>query len=206
MIEEKPVSLVLYRQPIEARIVTLTPELADSKVMGGWWDEDCLKQNFDPEPIDRHWDWNSHEIVYDGQAIESAKVAIVTGEEEHLAVQGAMMISSEAIQSLQEPGKECLLLELLFTAPRNRPELRLDGQPYVVGVGTQLLMWGAWFSREKGYEGRLRLDGSPDFVSWYEKRGLQKLGKQPIVYENVEYTPMELSPEAARELLTSWEG
>ena len=76
---------------------------------------------------------------------------------------------------------------------------------YVVGVGTQLMIWAAWLSREKGFGGRLRLDRSPDFVTWYEKRGLQKVNLDPILYENVEYMPMELSEDAAQKLLAAWE-
>ena len=131
-------------------------------------------------------------------------IAAVTGDGEDLAVQGAMMISTEAVPSILEPGKECLFVELLFTAPRNRPDLRLDANPFVIGVGSQLLTWGAWLSRENHLEGRLRLDGSPDFIVWYGKRGLQTLDIDPIVYEGVEYTPMELPAVAAQELLAAW--
>jgi hypothetical protein len=74
-----------------------------------------------------------------------------------------------------------------------------------MGVGTQLLIWGAMLSREKGCEGRLRLEASPNFVDWYVKRGLQKLDLSPMVYEETEYTPMELPVTRAQELLSAWE-
>ena len=73
------------------------------------------------------------------------------------------------------------------------------------GVGSQLLTWGAWLSREKGLGGRLKLDSSPEFVIWYEKRGLKKLATKPIVFENTEYTPMELTSDAATRLIEAWE-
>ncbi len=164
-----------------------------------------LGRALNANPIDLHWDWNKVEIEFEGRQLHSEKVAVITGEGENLAVQGAMLISTDAVPSGLERGEKCLLVELLFTAPRNRPNLRTDGQPFVIGVGSQLMAWGAWLSREKQLDGRLRLDASPDFIRWYEKRGLQKLDVEPIVYEGVAYTPMELPPAAARELLLGWE-
>jgi hypothetical protein len=96
-------------------------------------------------------------------------------------------------------------LELLFTAPRNRPKLRADKRQWVIGVGSELLIWAAWYSREKGCDGRLRLDASPDFVNWYEKKGLLKLDVDSTVYEGVAYTPMELSAKKAQDLLAAWD-
>src|SRR5207248_10380078 len=129
------------------------------------------------------------------------KVAIVTGDG---LVQGAMMISSEPVDSVLLKDSTALMIELLFTAPRNRPMLRKDRSSYYVAVGTELLTWGAWYSREMGWACRILVDGSPDFIQWYERRGLQKLGLDPIVFEGVVYTPMELSEEAAQRLLDEW--
>jgi hypothetical protein len=41
---------------IEARIVSLTDDLA-SKMVRGWWDDTALKEEFDEPLIDREWDW-----------------------------------------------------------------------------------------------------------------------------------------------------
>ena len=111
------------------------------------------------------------------------------------------MISTEPVPSQLRPGSDALFVELLFTAPRNRPTLRQDKSPFFVGVGTALLAWGANLSRDLGFGGRLLLDGSPDYIAWYEKRGLKKLKLKPIVFAGVWYTPMELSSEAADILL-----
>lgn len=97
MIDEKSVTLVFQEQLIEARIVALTPELADAKVMGEWWSEECLKPDLDPQPIDRYWNWKTYQISYNEQHLQSEKVAVVTGEGEDLAVQGAMLVSSEPV-------------------------------------------------------------------------------------------------------------
>jgi hypothetical protein len=185
-------------QFVEAQIVELTADLAGRYIHHDWWTDDGLLDQFDTYPIDRHWNWNEMGIEYDGRALAAEKVAIVTGDQ---AVQGAMMISIEPVPSTLAPGTGALFIELLFTAPRNRPALRRDGNAFFLGVGTELLKWGASLSREKGCEGRLRLDGSPEYVGWYEKRGLHKLDAKPIVFEGVAYKPMELPSPAAQRLL-----
>jgi hypothetical protein len=188
-------------QYVEAQIVELTADLAEQQIHRDWWTDTELLDRFNPPPIDRHWNWNEMGIEHDGRTLTTEKVAIVTGDH---AVQGAMLISAESVPSALAPGAGALFVELLFTAPRNRPALRRDGNTYFLGVGTELLTWGASLSREKGYEGRLLLDGSPEYVGWYEKRGLQKLEIKPIVYEGVAYTPMELPARAAQRLLKDW--
>jgi hypothetical protein len=188
-------------QYVEAQIVELTADIVERQIHRGWWADDSLYEQFDPPPIDRHWNWNEMGIEYGGKPLAAEKVAITTGDQ---AVQGAMMISTKPVPSILSPGAGALFVELLFTAPRNRPSLRRDGNAFFLGVGSELLTWGAWLSREKGYEGRLLLDGSPEYVGWYEKRGLQKLGAKPIVFEDVAYVPMELAVPAAKRLLKDW--
>jgi hypothetical protein len=187
---------------VEARIGELTPELAERRIHRDWWTDADLLDQFDPPPIDRHWNWNEIGVEYDNRLLAAQKVAILTGNR---AVQGAMMISTDAVQSALTPGASALFVELLFTAPRNRPALRRDGKPHFQGVGLKLLAWAAWLSREKGKDGRLLLHGSPDYVAWYENRGLQKLEMKPIVFEGVAYTPMELPARAAQRLLKELE-
>jgi hypothetical protein len=198
----------LYFRPENAdvlgELVTLTDELVETRIHEMWWNHEDLKAHFDPPPpIDRYWQWSDIGIEYEGRLLTSEKVAILAGEGD--PVQGAMLISSEPVPSLLDGGKQGLFLERLFTAPWNRPNLRRDGRQYLLGVGTELITWGAWLSREKGYGGRLLLDGSPDQVSWYLNRGLQILAVEPILYEGVQYTPMELPPRAAEQLLKEWE-
>jgi len=207
MIQPCPIILTFApeNEYVELWIVSLTPDMADRGIRDFWWAHEDLKLDFGaPPPIDRNWDWNDLDIEYKpGEFLQEARVAIVAGEGE--PIQGAMLISAEPVQSVLEPGHGGLFIELLFTAPWNRPNLRKDGQNYLVGVGSQLLTWGAWFSREKGCEGRLLLDSSPEQVSWYRKRGLQILGQEHKLHEDVKYTPMELPPEAAEQLIKKWD-
>jgi hypothetical protein len=100
-------------------------------------------------------------------------------------------------------GSSRLFLERLFTAPRNRPDLREDNSPYYLGVGIELFIWAVEFSRKMGHEGRIRLDSSPDAIVWYEKRGLKKLPLDHMLFEGVEYTPMELPFAAVKILLAA---
>jgi hypothetical protein len=112
-----------------------------------------------------------------------------------------MLISSEGIASGLSVNQSCLFVELLFTAPQNRAALRTDKRKYFGGVGPELLRWGAFFSRELGHGGRLRLDASPDYLSWYVSLGFEKLPVEPVMYEGVQYTPTELPASKAQPLI-----
>ena len=129
MIAPKPIKFSLFRQEIEGRLVTLTPALAGEKVMGEWRGEDCLKNPLIPLPIDRYWNWNTHQIEYDGRILSGEKVAAVTGENEDLAVQGAIIVSTEFIDSVD--GRPCLLVEF-FSRRRNRPVLRKEAEDHTL--------------------------------------------------------------------------
>jgi hypothetical protein len=185
---------------VDAWIESLTGELIETRMADHWWTDQDLKRRFKLAPIDRHWNWQDWPLERDGVILTSEKIGVLTGDGN---VQGAMLISSEPVQTSASADDPALFIELLFTAPRNRRALRKDGRDFFVGVGKILLAWAAWFSREMGYEGRIRLDGSPEFIGWYENRGLQRLDEPPIVYEGVNYTPMSLPPNAARKLIAN---
>jgi hypothetical protein len=197
----------LYHDPskryVEAQVVHLTADRIEGEIHKKWWSDESLKDIFDPEPIDRHWDWHASSIDYEERRISSEKIGIIAGGN----VQGVMLISTETVPSVLEPGAQALFVERLFTAPRNRPGLRRDGRNFLKGVGLELLTWGAFQSRDSGYDGRLLLDASPDFVWWYEQKAhLLRLDRTPIVFEGVTYTPMELPASGADALLDLWKG
>jgi hypothetical protein len=202
----KPHHTRLFFKPLNtyvvARIVPLTRKMADVHIRQRWWSDPQLEDHFNPAPIDLNWDWNELAIEYEGRPLSGRKVAIVTGHGKQLAVQGAMLISSDPIPSILSPGEYCLFIELLFTAPWNRAALRKDGKSYFGNVGFELLRWAVRYSQIKGFKGRIRLDGSPEFLWWYEEKGLKRLELNPIVFRGVTYTPMELSDGAANYLLS----
>jgi hypothetical protein len=115
--------------------------------------------------------------------------------------QGAMLISAQPVASEVSRDSRALILERLFTAPRNRPNLRRDGKPFFVGVGVELLKLAARLSVDQGSHGRLLLEASPDAVEWYERRGLKRLRRKPTLFEGTEYLWMLLESGAAQRLL-----
>jgi len=139
-----PLLFAPTKQVIEAHIVEWNDAIADH-VHEAWWIGHDLIDEFDPQPIDRNWNWDEFEIEMDGRTLASKRVAIVTGDG---AVQGAMMISIEPIPSILTPTLGTLFIELLFTAPRNRIALRRDRQSFIVGVGQVLLTFAAKMSVE----------------------------------------------------------
>jgi hypothetical protein len=209
MVRIRTATTKLYFEPaqqfVEAHIVPLTADMIDAGIHRGWWGDTVLKEPLEPPPIDRHWNRHEMGIEFEGKPIASEKLAIVTVRSGEPAVQGAMMLSTEPVPSALEPGGRALFVELLFTAPRNRPHLCVDEQSYLKGVGIELLTWAAWLSRASGNEGRIRLDGSPEYIAWYQRRGLQRIGASPIIYEAVAYTPMELVSAQANKLLDGWD-
>jgi hypothetical protein len=191
-----PKMTTLYFAPagayVEATIAELTASRIEQRMHLDWWNDPSLLRAFAPEPIDRRWNWNEMQIEIGGRVIPSTIVGITTGDN---AVQGAMMISTESIPSAVDPTGTCLFVELLFTAPRNRPTLRRDGGILYQGAGSEFMKWAASFSEELGCEGRFALDASPEFVGWYEKRGLKVLDAAPILFEGTSYMPMEFVPD-----------
>lgn len=184
---------------VEARIVPLTPRMIDALHVN-WWNHPDVLRYFPSPPIDRDWDWHESEIELDGANLRSRKVALVA---EAGYVDGAMLISTDPVPSALDAGNQALFVERVCTAPRNRRDTRHDGRDFLKGVGLALIRWAAVLSRQLGYDGRLRLDASPDFITWYSSKcRLQRLPLKPIVFEGVEYVPMELPPSGVQYLIS----
>jgi hypothetical protein len=176
-------------QYVQALVVELTASMIRQKMGARWWTGSAIDTAQAEREIDRHWDWTQQEIERDGTIIASRKLAILTGDG---AVQGTMMISTAPVQCQLDTGAAALFVELLFAAPWNRPWVRIDRTEQFRGVGVQLMRTAAMLSIEAGLQGRLKLDASPASIEWYRKRGLLEVKTHRIVYEGVEYTPMEL--------------
>jgi hypothetical protein len=182
----------------EARVVRLTNPLIVRAMGEAWWIDPAIDPDKADAEIDRYWSWLDLEIKRGGRILRSRKLAIVTGDG---AVQGAMMLSTEPVACELERSKEAIFVEMLFAAPRNRHWIRRDENEQLRGVGLQLLRTAAELSFEAGLKGRLKLESSPDFVDWYKKRGLLEVSADCILYQGVEYTPMELSADRVQFLL-----
>lgn len=180
-----------------SRVGVLTQDAIETGITARWWHDPALKDRFDEPPFDRAFDWQHLDIEYDGRIIPAQTVGITTLDG---YVQGAMLVSTEPIDSaLPDPGgggatttDGVLVVELLFTAPRNRPALRRDGARYISGVGPELLTWAVNLSQKMGCRGRLRLDASPDYVAWYGRLGFDELPLAPVEAQGTEFIPMEL--------------
>jgi hypothetical protein len=197
-----PLRIDLFYVPagvrVDAEILQLTDELIASEMGEHWWNEAVVDDELAAREIDRYWDWIELEIERNGEVLAPERLAVITPDGN---VQGAAMFSDEGVGCFAEPGRKGLFVELLSTAPRNRKWLRRDKSEQLLGVGLELLCAMAQESVERGLEGRLKLESSPSFVHWYEKRGLLRTGENPILHEGVWYTPMELTGQAASKLL-----
>ena len=198
----KPVDLYFVPAGItvEARIASLSRDLIRHRMGEAWWSDARINAELAEGEIDRHWNWSNLKIERDEKVLKAGKIAVVTGDG---AVQGAAMYSREAVTCAVEPGELGLFVELLFTAPRNRPWIRPDRAEQFRGVGVELLIFMAEASARAGFDGRLKLESSPGFVTWYAKRGLLETPEKPILHEGVTYTPMELTADAAKRLLAA---
>jgi hypothetical protein len=185
---------------VGASLVDLTDELVDRQMSAGWWQDDAINLRAAELEIDRHWDWRGTAFGRDGRDLRAIRLALIT---DHGAVQGAMMMSADgvAMGCSEERGKLRLFVELLFAAPRNRPEvIRQKNGMVFRGTGLNLIQAAVQISDESGHAVRLKLDASPRSVKWYANRGFITVSERHLVYDSVGYTPMELKSEAARPL------
>lgn len=182
---------------ITGRITRLTAEIIESEINNRWWTDSALRREFASPPIDRDWGWRELEIERGGRVLPSELVGILTADN---YLQGAMLVTRDPVQSMLEPSSRALFIELLFTAPRNRSNLRKDGRKYIGGIGPELLRWGVSRSESLGCKGRLALEASPDYVIWYEQLGFLPLPVEPVLFEGVQYLPMELPSDRTSEV------
>jgi hypothetical protein len=120
---------------------------------------------------DSHWDWA-------GKAIDAAS----SMGQETFAVecagqtQGLMLVDLTRFARLDaQKGRELVYIDLIATAPWNRPAL--DPAPKYKGVGRILIAAAISLSIESGFSGRLGLHSLPQSESWYTgEAGFTDLG------------------------------
>jgi hypothetical protein len=184
----------------EAHIVELTDDLIASAMGDAWWSDPLIVAATAAGEVDRFWDWRGSTVDYEGEDVRLERLAVATGDG---AVQGIMWVTAGGVpmEGDLDQGHAGLFIERLFAAPRNRPNLiERPDQPIFYGVGLQLVRTAVGLSRERGCAGRLKLDASPGALAWYARRGFHALPGRRMVYESVEYTPMELSAADADRL------
>lgn len=121
---------------------------------------------------DSHWNWikknklTASSLNYEKYAIECEQIN-----------QGMMMLEIDWHRSRIEPVKNIVYVDLLSTAPWNRP-LTKD-KPLYRGVGSVLLEFARLRSIELEYEGRVSLHSLSKAESFYEKQGMKNFGADP---------------------------
>jgi len=119
----------------------------------------------DANSQDSHWDW-----------VKVAKEAERLMQYETFCVecagqtQGLMLVNlSKFAQHEVHRGREIAYVELLATAPWNRP--KFVPTPKYKGVGQVLLATAISLSVDQGFKGRLGLHSLPQSVTWYASSG-----------------------------------
>lgn len=120
---------------------------------------------------DSHWKW-----------AEKARAAARLTQYETFAVecggktQGLIFVNLMKYARIAEQhGRELVYVELIATAPWNRP--RLVAMPEYKGIGRVLIATAISLSADLGFRGRIGLHSLPDSESWYrDVAGFTDLG------------------------------
>lgn len=116
------------------------------------------------EAQDSHWEWVEKAIEAErimGRDTFAVECAGVT--------QGLMLVDVAFGQLPDQSGKELVYIELLATAPWNRP--KLDPAARYKGVGRVLVGTAISLSVDLGFAGRVGLHSLPQSESWYRTVG-----------------------------------
>lgn len=120
---------------------------------------------------DSHWDWvkkamrATQVLAYETFAVEC-----------NGCTQGLMLVDTTKFARLEhQRGKELVYIELVATAPWNRPQLVT--QPQYKGVGRVLIGTAISLSYDLEFKGRVGLHSLPQSETWYrEHAGFTDLG------------------------------
>ena len=125
--------------------------------------EQLWKPLFPSPAPDSHWDW-----------VAKARYAVASMAFETFAVecggdtQGLMLVNMASFARIDsQRGRDLIYIELLSTAPWNRPT-HSEGAKYR-GVGRVLIATAIRFSIEQGFNGRIGLHSLATSESWYRE-------------------------------------
>ncbi|MDP9009874.1 MAG: hypothetical protein M3N91_14395 [Pseudomonadota bacterium] len=111
---------------------------------------------------DSHWHW-AEKAVDASTSMADETYAIECADE----TQGLMLVTSAAFARLEiQRGREIVYIELIATAPWNRPRLVKKAARYK-GVGRALIAEAINLSYQLEFNGRLGLHSLPQSQSWY---------------------------------------
>jgi hypothetical protein len=139
---------------------------------------------------DAHWDW-----IGKGKAAASSLQYEAFSVECDGATQGLMLVDVTQFARLEaQRGRELAYVELLATAPWNRP--KFVAAPKYKGVGRVLLGTAISLSHDLGFNGRTGLHSLPQSESWYRADcGFTDAGYDPT--KKMQYFEMTEAQAAA---------
>ncbi len=130
-----------------------------------------------------HWNWRAKMGAIRGMLGNQSFAIECDGE-----TQGLMIVDlMKTCRSKHTKNKPLVYVDYLEAAPWNRESLT---EPRFRGVGTVMLAAAIQLSRDEGFAGRIGLHSLPQSESWYAKRGMSDLGRDPS-YQNLRYFEMD---------------
>ena len=193
--DEIPSRIALFNwqtaQECTARLVTLTRDMAATKIDGSWWRIRARAGANRDEEGDHHWVWRK--LV--GEHRNNLAWEFVAAQTEDEEIQGAIGYRID-FTSYLVPELTTVYVDRIAVAPRNRPWL--VESPVYGGVGRALLLRAVCHSYTLGLGGRVNLVSLPTDRTrqFYEKRGFTCAGEDDEGL--IEY---ELSDQAAQRWL-----
>lgn len=148
---------------------------------------------------DQYWEWRRKQQTY-GSQLGAESYAI----EDQMQLQGLMLIQPLGYRSWVEPNRRIVYVHSLATVPWNRPTIQ--NPPAYRLVGSAMLEFARYRSRELGYGGLVGLHALPGAESFYRRMDMDEHGSDPekegLVYFEW-YAPQPTSPDWRDEI--DWE-
>lgn len=135
------------------------PMLEEARRQVASWDEAAQV-----DAQDSHWEWVDKAVEAErimGRDTFAVECSGVT--------QGLMLVDVDYGRLPDQQGKELVYIELLATAPWNRPKLHRNAR--YKGVGRVLVGTAISVSFDLGFGGRVGLHSLPQSESWYRTAG-----------------------------------
>lgn len=120
---------------VEASIIELTRNIAQTKIDGKWWKLEEVLTSERKKENDNNWNWTKNVGSHRNQLLSEC-VAIQSSENE---IEGAMIVRFD-VKSRIDIGKGCVYVDLLASSPRNRDWL--VSEPVYKGIGSELFTDG----------------------------------------------------------------
>ena len=136
-----------------------------------------------------HWNWRAKIVAIRGLLGNQSFAIECDGETQGLMIVDLLKTS----RSLHAKNKPLVYVDYLEAAPWNRDSLTA---PRFRGVGSVMLAAAIQLSRDEGFAGRIGLHSLPQSESWYAKRGMSDLGRDPS-YQNLKYFEMDETQSSA---------